>query len=437
MRSVADRDGRSKTSPGRESWPGDLSPGLIDRTIDGLIVVFLGFLVPLVSLFRGHWLEYFLPVGLALSFAHLLRHGVVWRDYFKTMPRGVFVSVGAFIVLGLIAALRVYDRHNFYESLRAIVAPIVVYLAFYGIVFFVMIRGSALAERILKGLLWGTALTFVVLALEPLTGLASEWIFPLAHGTKEFSLAHFNRTFLALAMFSWLAAPWLAERFGHGAIGLVPPAAVWLLNFTGESDTVILGLVPAFAVYLLALWRPRWVLNASFIFTALLLLSAPLLYPAIFELSLKLGADNSFGFLYRAEIWDAVALFIAKAPVFGHGLGSTLRFSPLEIANLFFPDKTIYHPHNAFLQVWADMGLLGALAMTGMLWAMWRGLSQVSEKRLPHLLALFTFGIAAFVTTHALWAAWWLGLLAMAIAYAIANSGTTARPASPDKAGIT
>lgn len=426
MTSVVDRGTTGAEIPSRESWPGELSPGAIDRTIDGLIVVFLGFLVPLVSLFRGHWLEYFLPVGLALSFLHLLRHGVLWRDYFHVVPRIAFFSVGAFILLGFLAALRVFDADEPYENLRAFVAPLVVYLAFYGVIFFVMIRGSALAARILKGLLWGTVLAFAILALEPFTGIASEWIYPVAQKTKPFSLAHFNRTLLALAMLSWLAAPWITRRFGHAGLAVVPPLAVWLLNFTGESDTVTLGLVPAVAVYFLALWRPRWVLNAGFIFTILLLLSAPVLYPVIFDLAKNLGENDRFGFLFRAEIWDAVALFISKAPIFGHGMQSTLRFSPLEIANLFFPDKLIYHPHNAFLQVWADMGLAGALAMAGMLGAMWRGLANVGDDRLPHILAMFSFAIAAFVTTHSLWAAWWLGLLAMVTAYAIASSGTIA-----------
>jgi len=424
MTSVVDRDTVSNVDTGQKLGPGDISAAGIDRVIDGCIVVFLGFLVPLVSLFRGHWLEYFLPLGLAFSYLHLLRRRTSWRDYFKAAPGWVFASAGSFIILGFIAAWRVYDGGELYESLRAAVAPMVVYLGLYGVVFFVMIRGTVLSSRLMKGLFWGSILAFALLALEPLTSIASEWIFPLAHKTKEFSLAHFNRTFLALALFSWLAAPWLTKRFGHAIYGILPPIAVWLLNFTGESDTVLLGLIPSIAVYLAALWRPRWVLNATFLFAAAVLLSAPLLYPAIFELTVNLSTNDKFGLLVRAEIWDAVAGFVTQAPLFGHGMNSTIRSDTIEIANRFFSDTIIYHPHNAFLQVWADMGLAGALAMTGILWAMWRGLARASDDRLPHILGLFCFAVAAFVTTHSLWAAWWLGLLAMTLANAVATSGT-------------
>jgi len=426
MTSVVDRDTLSSAKSGRPTLLGDASAAPVDRAIDGVIVVFLGFLVPLVSLFRGHWLEYFLPIGLAFSFFHLLRRRTSWHDYFKAAPWWVFASVGGFIFLGFIAAWRVYDESELYESLRAAVSPMVVYLGLYGVIFFVMIRGTVLSSRILTGLLWGSILVSALLALEPFTSIASEWIFPLAHKTKEFSLAHFNRTFVALALFSWLAAPWLTKRLGHGVYGLLPPIAVWLLNFTGESDTVMLGLIPSAVIYLAALWRPRWVLNLAFAFVVAVLLSAPVLYPVIFEFVVNLATGDKFGFLVRAEIWDAVARFVMEAPVFGHGLGATFRSNTLEIANLYFNDTTIYHPHNAFLQVWADMGLLGALAMTGVIWAIWRGLTTVSDDRLPHILALFTFAIAAFVTTHSLWAAWWLGLLAMALAYSVATSGTVA-----------
>ena len=410
-----------------QRWPGDLATNGLDRMVNWLIVIFLGFAVPLVSLFRGHWLEYFLPAGLLFSFVHLLRHRVTWRDYIAAMPREVFLAVGAYIVLGLVAALRVFDHVEPYEQLRMVVAPFIVYFSFYGVMFFVMIRGTALSNRMIKGLMWGTLAAFVLLAIEPFTGIASEGIFPIAHGEKMFSLAHFNRTFLALAMFSWLAAPWLREKFGSGLIGVLPPLAIWLLNFTGESEAILLGLIPSIAVYLVALWRPRWMLNIVFAFTAILLLTAPVFYPIAFQLALNLPPDDQLGFLVRTEIWDAVALFISDAPIFGHGMQSTEHFSPLQIANLFFPDNHIYHPHNGFLQAWADMGLLGALAMAGILWSMWRALSHLDDSHLPHLLALFSFAVAAFVSTHNLWAGWWLGLLAMAVAYAIATSGTNAR----------
>lgn len=401
------------------SQPGDPPSGNFARINDALIVLCLGYLVPLVSMFRGHWLEYLLPFGLILTSIHLTFHRVTWNDYFKAMPRDGILPIVALIVLSAIAAMRNFEFLEGNDILRALFAPFILYVSFYGVVFFSEIQGTVLARRILAGLFLGGLTALTILAIEPFVGLIENVFFPLTHVTREFAPSHLNRNFMVLAFLCWLPAPFLARRFGRLAFGVVPPIIVWLLSMSGESEMVLVGMMVSIAVFLVALWLPRFALHTTFTVAVVLLLGGPLLYPLIFEFAVNALAQDRLGILVRTEIWDGVARFIAHAPITGYGFQGVKHFGPLEMATLFYPDNRVPHPHNAYLQIWTDMGLLGALAATGILWAMWRALCELANDRLPHLLAIFTIVICAFITTYNLWAAWWLGLLAITFAYCI------------------
>ena len=431
-----DGDGSLANPALNSGQPGDMGTSGSAQFVDWMIVLCLGFAVPLASLFRGHWLEYFLPVGLFFTILHLKRYHVSWGDYVAAIPRVAFVFVGALIVLGLVAALRVFDLITPVEQAKFIAAPFILYFAFYGVMFFIMIRGTALASKVIWGMFWGALAAYLILVAEPLTGLVSEGLFPLTHKTGFYSLSHLNRTFLALSLVSWLAAPWLAKRYGSALYGLLLPLAIWLLNFSGDSETVLIGMAPALLVYLLAIWLPRLTLHGVFAAVILLLFVAPVIYPYVFQLSLNLPATDKLGILVRTEIWDGVAGFIGQSPLIGHGMQATQHTSSIEMANLYYPDTKINHPHNGFLHVWADLGVLGAFALAGIFWSLWHWIGKLGDADLPGVLAVFTFAIAAYVSTYSLWAPWWMGLLAMIIAYCIVATGAKRTNENPDGAGV-
>lgn len=424
-KNLVEGDDGSVDTNAQMGQPGDFGTSGFALVVDWMIVFCLGFAVPLASLFRGHWLEYFLPVGLFFTILHLKRYDVSWRDYVAVIPRIAFVFVGALIVLGLIAALRVFDLITPVEQAKFITAPFILYFAFYGVMFFIMIRGTALAKKVLWGMFFGALVAYFLLVMEPAVGLVSEGLFPLTHKTGFYNPSHLNRTFLALSLVAWLAAPWLAKRYGSALYGLLLPLAIWLLNFSGESETVLIGMAPALVVYLLAVWLPRFTLHGVFGVVLLLLFAAPVIYPHIFQLSLNLPPTDKLGILVRTEIWDAVSGFIGQSPLIGHGMQATQHTSSIEMANLYYPDTLINHPHNAFLQVWADLGLLGTMALAGIFWSLWRWIGKLDNADLPAVLAVFTFATAALISTYSLWAPWWLGLLAMTIAYCIVATGAS------------
>jgi O-antigen ligase len=219
-----------------------------------------------------------------------------------------------------------------------------------------------------------------------------------------------------------MAAPWLAQRFATPFAGVLAPVAVWALSLLGESETVAVALPAALVAYLVAIRFPRGAATTVFAAFIVLLVGAPVLYPILFDVLAPMADTVGKVFMVRAEIWDATARFAQEAPVFGHGMQATSMAGPMDIARKYYPFDEVPHPHNGFLQLWTDIGGIGAAAMALLLAGLGLAVRSVAADRVPHILAATVVAGLAFATTYNLWAAWWLGLLGITAAYAIATS---------------
>ncbi len=74
------------------------------------------------------------------------------------------------------------------------------------------------------------------------------------------------------------------------------------------------------------------------------------------------------------------------------------------------------HPHNAFLQLWVELGALGA-ALAAVLLTAWFGAIGRADRRLqPFLLAWTALVAAIALVSHGAWQAWWVAAIAAAAA---------------------
>jgi O-antigen ligase len=90
----------------------------------------------------------------------------------------------------------------------------------------------------------------------------------------------------------------------------------------------------------------------------------------------------------RTLLWPRVIDEISKAPFIGHGRAAMQR-TGLSTWYATLDDDLIYHPHNAYLEILLDCGLVGllvALALYGYLLAV--ALSLVRDRRSPVFLAV-------------------------------------------------
>ena len=190
-----------------------------------------------------------------------------------------------------------------------------------------------------------------------------------------FSNPRFYGQFLTLAL-PLLAAPWLAAgrlaRWRWGALGLL--VLVWTAAITSGTRGTWLGLACAAALLLwLGPLARRWVA---------LQLGAAAAGVALFGLLLKLipawlglaVANDAAGRMTtslsgREAIWHQAWEAALAHPMLGIG--------PMQLASL--PNGVAAHPHQAWLQWAAELGLPSALGVTGLV--LWAGVALLRQVR--------------------------------------------------------
>lgn len=112
-------------------------------------------------------------------------------------------------------------------------------------------------------------------------------------------------------------------------------------------------------------------------------------------------AKESWG--ARIEIWRFTTRHIIEHPVIGWGID----------ASRDWPDKIPLHPHNAALQLWLELGAVGAALGALFLTFVWRRIGETAERSRTDagigaatLVAYLTIGALSF----GVWQEWWLGL---------------------------
>lgn len=217
----------------------------------------------------------------------------------------------------------------------------------------------------------------------------------------------------------------LAGRLA-GAAWLVPPLVAGYL-LLGDSRSAFTGLAIGMAAWLVAAagaGNPaRRGLQGGVVAAFVLVLPAALFFA---RATADMPTDTPYrSALHRAEIWGHAATRALEAPVIGHGVDAsrslpvrdeTSRFSPLERSLLPL------HPHNAFLQIWLELGAVGAALAGALLWRLLDLTRRVTTGgAMPATLGYAASALAMAAAAYGLWQAWWMcGLAAGALLLVLA-----------------
>lgn len=198
-----------------------------------------------------------------------------------------------------------------------------------------------------------------------------------------------------------------------GLYGVAATAFILNICFVATSRTALLT-VPVLLVIFMAKFF-RW--KGICVIAAMAAVSVVLLWTSSDYLRLRLGNLSNEVTIYqttdkrtsageRIEFWKKSAGFVAEAPVFGHGTGSTRSLFARVASNGDGVSSLIStNPHNQFLAVAVQVGLLGGLILIAM-WishamlfrgsglAAWTGLVIVTQNIFGSLFNshLFDFG---------------------------------------------
>jgi O-antigen ligase len=242
-----------------------------------------------------------------------------------------------------------------------------------------------------------------------------------------------------LALFAWLMCIWLGgkRRFW---VAVVPPLLAIVFAWLFGQFAVVLALLVGGVVFGLAMLRPRSTGIAAALLCAGFVLLAPvagkLLAPGPWLRSAAVSIQ--FSAYHRTKIWSFAADRIADRPLFGWGIDASRRIPggdavvdinrDLGFATRRYETRAVImplHPHNAALQVWLELGGIGALLLAALC-----GGIPLACTRAPWPRASIAAGLAAFSTAYvlamlsfSLWQSRWHALLWLAGASAVVLLG--------------
>ncbi len=282
----------------------------------------------------------------------------------------------------------------------------------------------------LRILVWGMALLGLVLAVEAITGAALYQALRTAIGDPirpDLAVRNVAQGGFVLAVLTPAAAV-ASRRTGAG----IWPALLMVAGIAGASlrldaDAPIIALVISIAfglaVYAWPVVGPR-VLGGL---AAVLFLTAP----GIVWLTRKLGwyqqleADVSLSWSQRMGYWRHAADWIADHPLRGWGLDASRMFAP----------GIKLHPHDAALQVWLELGLIGAMA-AAVFWCVVIARQSGPNRDAGRAAGAATAGayLVFSAVSFGVWQEWWLAVGAVTAAACLAvqhQPELEKRPAQP------
>lgn len=358
-----------------------------------------------------------LGVGIILSVVSYL---LATRSPLISRPIALpFYILGLFLMWAIISSVWSLDPQTSLVSSLKITATLLSGFALY--TYLERTDLDRIMKRLLTGIFIGLALVFVELKTQ---GFLYQFL-----NTKLFNPAFYNHGLSLILLLVWPLIAYLIPRS--------KPILVVLLALAASSfyASVFHASIVAFAGGLVS-WGiaykwPRFFLRTASILSFIIIMGTPWLihhysFEQIITSSQKLLMKESYH--HRIAILKRTSDMIAEKPLLGHGINtfsqnyktSTVPHANIEILNQYRPipftqEELAFfhaatHPHDLTMQLWYEMGIIGAflfaLFLSAILWyASLREYSTIARA------SLCGFFAACFILTHisfSAWQSWWL-----------------------------
>ena len=283
---------------------------------------------------------------------------------------------------------------------------------------------------------WGPLLAAAGLAIACLfivASLATDLALQEALGQRA-ALFMFNRPLLTTVLLAGPLAALLMLR-GHRIAALVLLAVSALAILRSISGAAALGLLAGLGLFVLARLTPK---RVGLSIAALVLALAFALAPVEGDILVHFMPDAAHDRLtqsssrIRVTVAQSFGAAVAQAPILGSGYGTAPRFDAVPAAATVGPEMQrmmmLGHPHNSFLQIWAELGLVGAILGALVAFLALRAAAALPRGLFAVALGLLGAAVAVMFVEHGAWQAWWTAGCGAALAWL--RLAVTARPAS-------
>ncbi|MEI8320855.1 MAG: O-antigen ligase family protein [Alphaproteobacteria bacterium] len=229
-------------------------------------------------------------------------------------------------------------------------------------------------------------------------------------------------------------------KWGAGFLALI---LIFILK-KSRPDAALLAFLASGLVFLLS-YRLKIISTLLAGFSILLLWVTPFLFWKI------LTPESLFNHLYllkqsyqhRLQMWHGFGKFITEHPLIGHGFNAThkiqdrlslciaykpgpvttghgeiLNVTPYDWGNWVCHNSPVFgtHPHNGFIQIWFEFGLIGVLCLSFFIWFVMKSWATLEDNFLRSLgNAVFASYMVIWTVSFGIWQGWMVSLLFLTI----------------------
>lgn len=280
-------------------------------------------------------------------------------------------------------------------------------------------------------LLLGTILAIIIFLIEYKTsGIISETFRALIQKTKRkhFALYDLDRGCCVLSLLSWVCLYYLLGMRKYIFAGCYAIAILYILSI---SDSLagflcyLLAIVVFCAIYLSKLYLINLAIICVVIAATMMPIFANLQSPRELSDSAKFLPDSA---KHRLFIWKFTSEKILEKPILGYGFNASAEFSEaknnkenkiIEYNNYKWASLPL-HPHNNFMQIFFECGIIGIILFTLALVKQLLRIKTVYNKERNLLwsscaVACFANYLAIGMISYSMWQMWWLGMFSLSM----------------------
>ncbi len=230
-----------------------------------------------------------------------------------------------------------------------------------------------------------------------------------ARGTAVLAVTGFT---VAVGIYLLTRSVWIAGLFLAAAL-----IACIRLPMTTSALGLALAAVAAACVY----WRPKFFMGLLLAGLAAVVLMAGPAAQFIPDPANRAAAENQLelGVQHRLDVWRYVSNIADERPVVGHGFNAARFYAARQdkIAHSGLPALPT-HPHNVPLQVWLELGGIGAAFTALVLFGVWRALQPALQSRLESAAIAALIASAGVIAcfSFSVWSTWWIAALGLSAA---------------------
>ncbi|RZI45183.1 O-antigen ligase family protein [Candidatus Finniella inopinata] len=279
-------------------------------------------------------------------------------------------------------------------------------------------RSDAELLSLKRWLFYGVVFALMLIAMDALLG--NPW--------QQFVQKSSAKAFVPLVLILSVAI-WPCNDINYGwlksTLGFLLAAKIFL---TVDCDTAVVAIICGSVASISYNLFPKFTDKSVRLGTLFLILGLPWAFSSLLTDSAIKDLNQqirSFSHIHRLYVWQFVSHKIPEKSLIGQG-GDSSRASLVGgeqktwstvneegKAVPIFSKAIPMHPHNLPLQIWLELGLVGALIMSALSYFLLRGINRYPVNDASIIVGFFTAASVSFLVNLGCWQSWWLATLAL------------------------